>query len=466
MQAHIGMIGLGAMGGNLALNLASKGYATAGYDRDPSKREALLATAAGLPVTTAATLPDLIAQLATPRAIILLVPAGAAVDAVCEALLEAGVEAEDTIVDCGNSFWEDSAVREARYSGRFRFVGAALSGGAEGARVGPSLMIGGDPTSWNHLRPMWEAIAAQFEGEPCVAYMGAGGAGHFVKMVHNGIEYADMQLIAECYHFLRVVGGYPPAAIADLFDDWNRGPLASYLLEISAAILRQPDGLREGLLLDQMSDRAAQKGTGSWTVAVASQLGVPISLISEAVGARFLSNMGAVRDGMRAGLGNGKPLFTITHPAVHDALYVGRVVAYAQGFHLLQRAAEVQGWPFDYGRIAAIWRAGCIIRAELLQPIMAAFEAQPALPNLLLAPPLMAEVAQRSAGLRTVAGTALLAGAPAPCLSAAVAYIDGLRTAPLPSQLIQAQRDFFGAHTYERLDAAVGQPFHTNWGAS
>lgn len=469
MNHPIGIIGLGAMGANLALNLASHGYPTAGYDRDPAKQHALLAQANGLPLTTAASLPDLLAQLPSPRAIILLVPAGAAVDAVCGDLLEAGIAPEDSIIDCGNSFWEHTAAREAKYSGRFRFVGAAVSGGAEGARHGPSLMVGGDRASWEQLRPMWEAISAKFEGDPCVAYMGTGGAGHFVKMVHNGIEYADMQLIAESYHHLHYALNMEPAAIADLFEQWNKGPLASYLLEISAAILRQPDSLGDGLLLDKISDRAAQKGTGSWTVAVASQLGVPISLINEAVGARFLSNMGAVRAGLPPLLDEiradfGFPPAAKLAAAVHDALYVGRVVAYAQGFHLLQKAAEVHGWPFDYGRIAAIWRAGCIIRAALLQPIMAAFVAQPDLPNLLLAPALAQEVNGRWNGLRSLIPTAAFLGTPIPCLAATFNYVMGLKTAVLPTNLIQAQRDYFGAHTYERMDAAVGEYFHTDWG--
>ncbi len=469
MQTHIGLIGLGAMGANLALNLASHGYHTAGYDRDPAKRDSLQAQAqtADYPLTTAATLPDLLAQLPSPRAIILLVPAGTAVDAVCADLITAGITPDDMVIDCGNSFWEDTTTREARYRDHFHFVGAAVSGGAEGARHGPSLMVGGDPASWERLRPMWEAIAAKFAGDPCVAYMGTGGAGHFVKMVHNGIEYADMQLIAECYHYLRHGGGYTPSAIADLFIQWsNNGPLSSYLLEISAAILRQPDDLGDGLLLDKISDRAAQKGTGSWTVAVASQLGVPISLINEAVGARFLSNMSEVRAAYNSTFSPTIAPSKATNilPAdVADALYIGRIVAYAQGFHLLQRAAEVHGWPFDYSRIAAIWRAGCIIRADLLQPIMAAFTAQPDLANLVLAPALSLEINKRWSGLRTAVSTAVSLDLPLPCHSAALAYVQGLRTAVLPTHLIQAQRDYFGAHTYERIDTAVGQHFHTTW---
>ncbi|MDA0244021.1 MAG: NADP-dependent phosphogluconate dehydrogenase [Chloroflexi bacterium] len=470
MNHPIGIIGLGAMGANLALNLASHGYPTAGYDSDPAKRNALLAQVNGLPLTTAASLPDLLAQLPSPRAIILLVPAGASVDAVCGDLLEAGIAPEDSIIDCGNSFWEDTAAREAKYSGRFRFVGAAVSGGAEGARHGPSLMVGGDPASWAQLRPMWEAISAKFQGEPCVAYMGTGGAGHFVKMVHNGIEYADMQLIAEVYHYLRYALHFEPTAIADLFANWNEGELASYLLQISAAILRQPDGLGDGLLLDKISDRAGQKGTGSWTVAVASQLGVPIGVISEAVNARLVSHMGLVRQGAAQHYAvqgvdfDFPPVSTMAYRA-KKGLYIGRIVAYAQGFHLLQKAAEVHGWLFDYGRIAAIWRAGCIIRADLLQPIMAAFAAQPTLPNLLLDPHLAAEVNKRWESLRAMIPTAAFLGAPIPCHAAAFNYLQTLLTPnPLPTNLIQAQRDYFGAHTYERVDAAVGEHFHTEWG--
>ena len=468
MQTHIGLIGLGAMGANLALNLASHGYHTAVYDRDPAKRDSLQtqAQAVDYSLTVAATLPNLLDQLPRPRAIILLVPAGTAVDAVCTDLITAGITPDDMVIDCGNSFWEETTAREAYYRDHFHFVGAAISGGAEGARHGPSLMVGGDPASWERLRPMWEAIAAKFEGDPCVAYMGTGGAGHFVKMVHNGIEYADMQLIAECYHYLRHGGGYAPSAIADLFTQWHNGPLSSYLLEISAAILRQPDDLGEGLLLDKISDRAAQKGTGSWTVAVASQLGVPISLINEAVGARFLSNMDEVRAAYQTAnlpVPTSGKATDISSADVADMLYIGRVVAYAQGFHLLQRAAEVHGWPFDYSRIAAIWRAGCIIRADLLQPIMAAFTSQRDLANLLLAPALSAEINKRWHGLRTAVSTALFLDLPLPCHFAALAYVQGLRTAVLPTHLIQAQRDYFGAHTYERTDTAVGQRFHTAW---
>ena len=461
----IGIIGLGAMGANLALNLATHGYPTAGYDPDPARRHALESQAHSLPLTTAATLPHLLAHLPTPRTLILLVPAGTAVDAVCHDLLEAGIAPDDIVIDAGNSHWADTAARETTYHGRFRFCGVGISGGAEGARHGPSLMVGGDPQSWAQLRPLWETIAAQAEGEPCVAYMGQGGAGHFVKMVHNGIEYADMQLIAEAYHHLRHALDMEPAAIADVFDQWNEGELASYLLEISAVILRQPDDRGEGLLLDKIRDRAAQKGTGSWTVTAASQLGVPVGVLSEAVHARLLSNMA----GVRAGLPTPPPptrLFSthLSPTTVADALYIGRVVAYAQGFHLLQRAAEEHGWPLDYGRIAAIWRAGCIIRAALLQPIMAAFSAQPTLPHLLLDPHLGQAINDRIIQLQVFLALSLTEHVPTPCHAAAFNYVQTLQTAVLPTQLIQAQRDYFGAHTYERLDAAVGQPFHTSWG--
>jgi len=494
----VAMVGLGVMGRNLALNLADHGYSVAGFDLSPELVTRLQAedrreSPNGKPgkVVGAASAAELLALLKSPRVIIALVPAGKAVDAVCDSLIAAGARAEDIVVDAGNSLWTDTIEREKKYRGRLTFFGSGVSGGETGARFGPSLMPGGDQRAWARLKPMWESIAAKVDastgrplegaapgrpvtgGEPCTTYVGENGAGHYVKMVHNGIEYADMQLICEAYHLLRESTGRSPRELADVFAEWNAGDLDSFLIEITADILRQSDPVTGRPFVDIVLDAAGQKGTGKWTAVNALDLGVPAMSIAEAVFARTASAIKEERvvaskslAGPATGAGGesivaGGPTAGIA--AIRDALYCSKIAAYAQGFQLMRAAQAEYKWTLDFAEIARIWRGGCIIRARFLQKITDAFRRDPALANLLLDQYFRDELSKRHANWRAVVAWAIKRGIPVPAFGSAIAYYDSYRTPVLPANLLQAQRDYFGAHTYERVDQPRGKKFHLDW---
>ena len=487
-SADVGLIGLAVMGENLALNIADHGYRIAVYNRTTTVMEKFVAEHPDTPggLVGASTLPDFVATLKKPRKILILVKAGPPVDAVVEQLLGAGVETDDIVVDCGNSQWTDTIKREKQYESRCRFFGSGVSGGEIGARFGPSLMPGGHPASWEHLRPIWEAIAAKVDpktgrpledyapgkpvrgGEPCTAYIGPNGAGHYVKMVHNGIEYIDMQLISEAYHLLTALGGMKPDALAQVFTDWNQQELSSYLIEITADILRQRDPAnRRRFFVDAVLDTAGQKGTGKWTSVNALDMGIPANAIAEAVFARCLSALKEERVAASKVLKGPKAPYRGSKAklveAVRRALYSSKICAYAQGFQLMREAQKEYRWTLDFGTIAAIWRGGCIIRARFLQKITEAYRRDPGLVNLMLDPYCKKALADRQDAWREVVALAVRRGIPAPAFSSALAYFDGYRSARLPANLLQAQRDYFGAHTYERVDAPRGKFFHVDW---
>ncbi|MDI3262514.1 MAG: NADP-dependent phosphogluconate dehydrogenase [Fulvimonas sp.] len=465
-RCDVGVIGMAVMGRNLALNIARHGFKVAVFNRTRAVTEEVAAAHPG-ELEPFLELADFVAALERPRRIVLMVKAGAPVDAMLDALLPL-LAPGDVVVDGGNSHFQDTIRRERRLrEAGVHFIGTGISGGEEGALHGPSIMPGGPAEAYALVAPVFEAIAARApDGTPCVAHLGPDGAGHYVKMVHNGIEYGDMQLIAESYALLKGVLGAGNAELADIYAEWNRGELDSYLIGITAAIFRKRDERTGQPLIDLVLDRAAQKGTGKWTSQSALDLGVPLSLITEAVFARLLS---ALKDERVAAskllTGPQTARFQGDRAAfvekVRRALYLGKLVSYAQGFAQLRAAATAYHWPLDHGTIAAIWRGGCIIRARFLEAITAAFRAQPELPNLLLAEDFRKVACAYQDALREVVGTALAHGIAVPCLSMAAAYYDGYRSAWLPANLIQAQRDCFGAHTFERID----QPgsFHVAW---
>ena len=466
-DCDIGLIGLAVMGQNLVLNIESRGFRVAVFNRTGGVTQEFLARHPGKALAGAQTLAEFVARLRRPRKVLVMVQAGAPVDAVIEQLLPL-LERDDIVVDCGNSLYTDTERRDAWLSGRgLRFVGAGVSGGEEGARKGPSIMPGGPASTWQELRPVFEAIAARVGGEPCVVHIGPGGAGHFVKMVHNGIEYGDMQLICEAWALMRAAG-LTVAQTAEVFARWNTGPLQSYLVEITARALEQVDPLTGQPLVDVILDKAGQKGTGRWTLINAAELAIPVGTIGAAVDARILSSMRALR--LQAAAQFGGPAGQLQPSdteafvaAVHDALYASKVVSYAQGLDLLRAMSAKKAWGLDLGAIASIWRGGCIIRARFLERITEAWRADPALPNLALAP-FFRDVLQRAqAPWRRVVAEAVLAGVPVPAFSASLAYFDSLRSPRLSANLLQAQRDFFGAHTYERVDRPEGEFFHTVW---
>ena len=487
-SADVGLIGLAVMGENLALNIADHGYRVAVYNRTTAVTEKFLAQHPDTPggLVGAAALPDFVAALRKPRKIIVLVKAGPPVDAIVEQLLGAGVEADDIVVDCGNSQWTDTIRREKQYAAGCRFFGSGVSGGELGARFGPSMMPGGHPESWQHLRPIWEAVAAKVDartgvpledyapgkpvtgGEPCTAYIGPNGAGHYVKMVHNGIEYIDMQLISEAYHLLSTLGGMKPDALSETFAAWNRGELSSYLIQITADILRQRDPANpRRFFVDAVLDAAGQKGTGKWTSVSALDMGIPANAIAEAVFARCLSALkeervaaSKVLKGPRAPYRGSKNKLV---ESVRRALYSSKICAYAQGFQLMRAAQDEYKWTLDFGTVAAIWRGGCIIRARFLQKITDAYRRDPKLVNLMLDPYFKRALASGQDAWREVVSLVAKHGIPAPAFSSALAYFDGYRAARLPANLLQAQRDYFGAHTYERVDAQRGKFFHVDW---
>ncbi|GAA1341527.1 NADP-dependent phosphogluconate dehydrogenase [Saccharothrix algeriensis] len=463
--ARIAVTGLAVMGSNLARNLARHGFRVAVHNRTPARTRALIAEHGHEgDFVPAETLDALVASLETPRRIIVMVKAGAPTDAVVDALVPL-LEPGDTVIDGGNAHFADTRRREAALRERgLHFVGAGISGGEEGALNGPSIMPGGSAESYRHLGPVLEAIAAQVDGVPCCVHVGPDGAGHFVKMVHNGIEYADMQLIAEAYDLLRRVGGRTPAQVAEVFRGWNSGDLESYLVEITAEVLGHTDAETGAALVDVIADEAEQKGTGRWTVQEALELGVPVTGIAEAVFARSLSGRVDQRRAAREAFG---PSEVAAQPDdaleedVRQALYASKVVAYAQGFDQMRAASAEYGWDLDLGAMATIWRGGCIIRARFLDRIREAYDKRPDLPSLLVDDYFRDAVTAAERAWRRVVVKAVTAGVPAPGFVSALAYYDGLRSERLPASLVQGLRDFFGAHTYRRTDR-VGS-FHTLW---
>ncbi len=458
------------MGQNLALNLADHGYRVVVYNRTAARTAEFLAgAAAGATVTGADDLAAFAAALEAPRRVLLMIKAGAAVDAVLDEL--SGVlEPGDIVIDGGNSHYADTARRVASLGAQgIRFVGAGISGGEEGARHGPSIMPGGDPEAWPRIGPLLQAIAAKAaDGIACCSWIGPGGSGHFVKMVHNGIEYGDMQLIAEAYHFMSAGLGMGSDEIAAAFEEWNRGRLKSYLIEITAAVLRHRD--TEGPVIDRILDAAGQKGTGRWTVESALALGQPLGLVAEAVFARSVSALKEERMAAAEALRGPEPRLTADSAAaiadLEQALYASKIVSYAQGFMLLGAASDENQWKVDPAAIAMLWREGCIIRAAFLERIRDAYDSDPPPPHLLLAPEFTAAVAGAGPGWRRTVSRAVEAGIPVPAHSAALGFYDSYRTGRLPANLIQALRDYFGAHTYERVDRPRGELFHTDWTGS
>ena len=532
-NADIGVIGLAVMGENLVLNMASHGYAVAVYNRTTAKVDAFLAgRAAGKAIAGARSPEALVSMLVKPRRVMLMVQAGRPVDRMIETLAPL-LDSGDVLIDGGNSNYRDTARRTRALAEKgILHVGTGISGGEEGALLGPSIMPGGNAGAWPLVEPIFKAIAAKVGGGvPCCEWIGPGGAGHYVKMVHNGIEYADMQMIAEAYALLRDLGGIEPGAMSRIFADWNEGELSSYLIEITAAILARMDEETGRPFVDRILDAAGQKGTGKWTGIDALMLGAPVTAITEAVFARALS---ALKDervvasrvlagpgpgmgvGLDSGIGSGHesggdhgPGADAAAPAagesagrgslasglgadtappaigerigshslaggpddgktsfatdMRQALYASKICSYAQGFQLLSMAAAEHGWRLDFGAIAPMWRGGCIIRAAFLDRIKAAYDEAPDLPNLLLAPYFRNAVAGAQDAWRRVVATAVTRGVPVPAFSSALAWYDGYRSERLPANLIQAQRDYFGAHTYERVDRPRGEFFHTDW---
>ena len=467
VACDIGLIGLAVMGQNLVLNIESRGFRVAVYNRTALVTDEFVARHPGRALQACPTLADFVACLDRPRKVLVMVQAGAPVDAVIEQLIPL-LEPEDIVVDCGNSLYTDTERRDARLASLgLRFVGAGVSGGEEGARKGPSIMPGGPASTWQALRPVFEAIAARVGGEPCVTHIGPGGAGHFVKMVHNGIEYGDMQLICEAWALMRAAG-LTVAQTAEVFARWNEGPLQSYLIEITARALEQVDPDTGQPLVEVILDKAGQKGTGRWTLINAAELAVPVGTMGAAVDARILSSMRAQR--LRAATLLQGPAGRIVVDdvetfvaAIHEALYASKVVSYAQGLDLMRTMSAKKEWGLDLGAIAAIWRGGCIIRARFLERITEAWRADPALPHLAFAPFFRDLLNRAEAPWRRVVAAAVTGGVPVPAFSASLAYFDSLRSARLPANLLQAQRDFFGAHTYERVDRPEGEFFHTVW---
>ena len=485
--SDIGLIGLAVMGQNLALNIADHGFQISVYNRTTEKTDKFVAENPATPggVVGTKTLGEFVQSLAKPRKMVILVQAGKATDAVIDGLVPL-LEPGDIIIDGGNALWTDTIRREkALREKNLRFIGSGVSGGEEGARFGPSLMPGGDPAAWQELKPIWEAVAAKVDattgkpltgaapghpikgGVPCTTYIGANGAGHYVKMVHNGIEYGDMQMICEAYALMKGLLGLKPAEMGAIFTEWNQGILDSFLIEITADILKQKDPVTKKPFVDIVLDTAGQKGTGKWTSANALDMGVPAPTVAEAVFARCISAIKEERVAAAKILkgpakkyrGSRKALLE----AIHDALYCSKICSYAQGFQLMREAQKEYKWTLNFGEIAQIWRGGCIIRAAFLQKITEAFARKPDLANLLLDPYFNKTFKQAQANWRKVIALAAECGVPAPTFASALSYYDSYRSARLPANLLQAQRDYFGAHTYERTDRPRGKFYHVDW---
>ena len=467
--ADIGVIGLAVMGENLILNMASRGLTVAAFNRTTSRVDDFVTgRAKGLSILGADDLPTFVSLLKPPRKVMLMVKAGPAVDAFIE-MLAPLLDEGDIIIDGGNTHFRDTVRREKALAGQgLLFVGAGVSGGEEGALTGPSIMPGGNPAAWPALKPVFQGIAAQVNGQPCCEWVGEGGAGHFVKMVHNGIEYADMQMIAEAYSLLSGVLGLSAPDIGAIFEDWNSGELDSYLIEITAEILKKADDETGQPMVDVILDTAGQKGTGKWTSVTALDVGAPASTIAEAVFARILSSLKdervAASQLLRGPEGEGAvPDRAAFVEQVRQALYASKICSYAQGFQMMELAAAEEGWTLDFGNIAQMWRGGCIIRAAFLDRIKAAYDGNVTLPNLLLDRYFTEAIGSSQSAWRQVVAAAALRGVWTPAFSSALAYYDGYRSARLSANILQAQRDYFGAHTYERVDRARGEFFHTNW---
>ncbi|WP_299028537.1 NADP-dependent phosphogluconate dehydrogenase [uncultured Sulfitobacter sp.] len=463
-KADIGVYGLGTMGSALALNLAEKGFQVAVTNRETEWIDDFVkeAGALGDHLTPARTLEEFVEALSTPRTILFMIPSGAPMDAMIDTVLPL-LTAGDTIIDGGNADFNDTRRRFEQLSGTgAHFVGMGVSGGEKGARHGPSMMVGGTAHSWTQLRPMAEAIAAKFEGAPCVAHLGPDGAGHFVKTVHNGIEYADMQMIAEVYGVLRDGARWDAPRIGQLFEGWRQGPLSSYLIEVSAAALQTMDPETGQPMVDVIEDRAGQKGTGRWTVIEALKMGQSASAIEGAVGARAWSSQKPARVAAETILAAGAVQGEVpSQDDLADALLAGRILAHAQGFAVLAAASEEFDWALDMARISEIWRAGCIIRSALLDDFAQAFRGELPHGQLILSPQIAATLARTIAPLRRCVGAAVALGVPVPALSASLAWYDSMRHARGTANLIQAQRDFFGAHGFSRTDKEGH--FNVNW---
>jgi 6-phosphogluconate dehydrogenase len=465
--SDIGLIGLAVMGENLVLNMESKGFSVSVYNRTTEVTEKFAANrGAGKNIFAARSIEEFVGSLAKPRKMMIMVKAGAAVDAVIDQLLPY-LDKGDVIIDGGNSLYTDTERREAALSAKgFNYLGIGVSGGEEGALKGPSLMPGGTKEAWDIVSPIYRKIAAQVDGEPCCRYMGPGGAGHYVKMVHNGIEYGDMQLICEAYAILRDVLGMNADELHEVFDNWNKGDLDSFLIEITANIFRRKDPDTGKALVDVILDKAGQKGTGRWTLQSAIEQAVVISTINAAVEARVLSSMKEQRVRASKQL-PAPPQFKYDGDrqklvdAVRDALYASKTISYAQGFTLFAAAGKHYNWPLNFGDIATIWRGGCIIRAKFLNRIKEAFDRSAQLENLMLDPFFSELLEGNQANWRHAVSIAVQAGVAVPAFAASLSYFDSYRQERLPANLLQAQRDYFGAHTYERIDKPG--TFHTEW---
>ncbi|MDW7616420.1 NADP-dependent phosphogluconate dehydrogenase [Peribacillus simplex] len=465
-KQQIGVIGLAVMGKNLAFNIESRGYSISVYNRSGSKTDEMMKEAEGKNVTAAYTLEEFVHSLETPRKILLMVKAGAATDATIEQLKPL-LEKGDIVIDGGNTFFKDTQRRNDELSKLgIHFIGTGVSGGEEGALTGPSIMPGGQKEAYELVAPILKDISAKVDGDACCTYIGPDGAGHYVKMVHNGIEYGDMQLISESYFLLKNLLGLSAEEFHEVFTEWNEGELDSYLIEITADIFKKYDEETGKPMVDIILDKAGQKGTGKWTSQSALDLGVPLPIITESVFARFIS---AIKDerveaskilrGPKAESFTGDKKALIE--SIRKALYMSKICSYAQGFAQMKAASEENDWNLQYGEIAMIFRGGCIIRAQFLQKIKEAFDRKADLNNLLLDPYFQGIAESYQGALREVVSTAVMNGIPVPCLSSALAYFDSYRTETLPANLIQAQRDYFGAHTYQRIDKEG--TFHTEW---
>jgi len=467
-KADIGLIGLAVMGQNLVLNMADHGYRVAVFNRTTSKVDEFIdGPAKGTNIIGTHSMEELVKSLATPRKVMLMVKAGEVVDSFIDMLMPL-LEPGDVIIDGGNSHYPDSTRRTAylREKG-LRFIGTGVSGGEEGARHGPSIMPGGDPEAWPLVKDIFQAVSAKVDGEPCCQWVGQDGAGHFVKMVHNGIEYGDMQLICEAYSLMENALGMSCDQMHEVFKEWNTGVLDSYLIDITKDILAVKDEDGEPLV-DKILDTAGQKGTGKWTGISALDLGVPLTLIGESVFARVLSSLKDERVRASAILGpRPKVSYTGDHDeiinALRDALYASKIISYAQGFMLMSEAAKEMGWQLNYGEIALMWRGGCIIRSTFLGNIKDAYDKNPELENLALDSFFTEALKAAEDGWRKAVMLAVEHGIPAPAFLSALSYFDGYRSERLPANLLQAQRDYFGAHTYERIDKPRGEFFHTDW---
>ena len=468
-KCDIGLIGLAVMGENLVLNMESHGFQVAVFNRTTSKVDAFMdGRAKGKNIVGCHSVEELVANLERPRKVFLLVKAGAAVDAIVESIIP-HLEPGDIIIDGGNSHFPDTIRRTANVESKgLLYIGTGVSGGEEGALKGPSIMPGGSAAAWPHVKEIFQSIAAKVDdGSPCCEWLGNDGAGHFVKMVHNGIEYGDMQMICEAYALMRNVLGMQPAEISTVFGEWNKGELDSYLIEITRDILAKTDDETGKPMVDVIMDKAGQKGTGRWTSLAALDLGVPAQTIVEAVFARALSAIKDETAGCSTKAGRSGGMFSGDKQAfleqLRQALFASKICSYAQGYQLMRAAAGEYQWDLNYGEIALMWRGGCIIRAQFLGNIKEAYDNNPGLQNLLLDDYFKDAIEKSQSAWRQVIATAVEHGVPVPTFSSALAYYDGYRSAVLPANLLQAQRDYFGAHTYERLDKPAGEYFHTNW---